>query len=104
MVHGLAGVGAAVADDAEAAGQSLLRGDLRADREAVARQRGVVVIYFRDGSDVLLRDDQDVRRRLGIDVPEGVAEFVLIDLCAGDLTGNDGAEQAVVFHRYVLLT
>src|SRR5664279_4984671 len=42
------------------------------------------------------RDQQDVRGRLGVDVPEGDRVLVAVHLARGDLPGDDLAEDAVV--------
>ena len=44
---------------------------------------------------MLARDDQDVGRRLGVDVAEGNDEVVLVDEVGRDLAGDDAAEEAV---------
>lgn len=48
---------------------------------------------------VLLRDHKKMHRCLWVNVVECVADLVFIDLAARDLTGSDGAEQTIVFHR-----
>src|SRR5687768_5521135 len=57
--------------------------------QPVVRRRQVV-----ERRDVLLRDHQDVHRRLRVDVVEGEQLIVFVDLRRGNVTRNDLAEQA----------
>ena len=43
-------------------------------------------------NNVFFRDDEEVNRRLGIDILEGKHLVVLVDFFRGDLAGNDLAE------------
>ena len=97
MHHRLAAVLAAVVDDAVALVKALGLRDLRDGLKALCDIHGIALIDFTGAADVLLRHHQNVDRSLGIDVPEGIDVFVLIHLCAGNVPGNDFAEQAV-FH------
>ena len=62
-------------------------------------QRRVALGERRDVGVVLLRDDQDVHRRLRVDVAEGERGVGLPDHGGRDLPGDDAAEQAVGSHR-----
>ena len=52
----------------------------------------VLVAEFGHGADVPFRNQEDVHRPLGIDVPKGQRPFVTEDLVAGDLAGHEIAE------------
>jgi hypothetical protein len=51
------------------------------------------------GDEVLARDEQDVRRRLGRDVGKGHHQIVLMEEVRGFPTRDDAAEQAVSVGR-----
>ena len=75
--------------------QALLLRQPGDDLEDVGHHRAVVRRDLGHGADVGLGHHQEVGGRLGIDVVEGVADIVLVDLAAGDLPGNDLAEQTI---------
>lgn len=50
---------------------------------------------IRRRSDVLTRDDQEVRRSLRVDVAEGDNQVVLVDEAGWDVPAGDGAEETV---------
>ena len=52
-------------------------------------------IQVMQGSDVLPGNDQEVHRRLRIDILEGDRQIVLIQALRGDLPGSDLAEQTL---------
>jgi len=64
---------------------------------------GVVLTDLRERGDVLLRDQQDVRRRLRLDVAEPQDRVGLVHDVGRDLPDDDLAEEAVgiegVAHR-----
>lgn len=66
MMHGLAGIVTAVGDDAVAAGQSLLRGELRNDLKALGNHSGVFRRDGRDRVDALAIVDDFVAEKLGL--------------------------------------
>ena len=100
MLDGLPRLIAAVVDDAVALHAQLLA-DLHDDLKAVSHHGAVVRRNGVGAADMLLGYHQKMGGRLGVDVVEGVALLVLVDLVAGDLAIDDGAEQAVVFHGCV---
>ena len=93
MLNGLTGVGAAVADHAITILQAFSLGDLGDHLKDVSNNSAVfsgdAVAIFNVG----LGNHQHMGGSLGIDVPEGVDGFVLIDLGGRDLTGDNLAEQ-----------
>ncbi len=94
--HGLAGVGVAVEDGAEAAFAVPVAGRERgAPTDHLAHQAIVISGEIVQARDVPPRHDQHVHRRLRIDVLEGDEPFVLIDNRGGDLSVDDLAEEAV---------
>jgi len=60
----------------------------------VAKQLPVFLLRVRDGSDMQSRDNEDVHRRLWLQVRESVAVIILIDGSRGDCTVYDLAEDA----------
>src|SRR6476660_1237895 len=92
----LSRTGARVHDGAIAGGDPLRSGNLRGGEHEPAHHRGIRRLVER--SDVLLRDHEDVRRRLRIDVAEGDRVLVLADDLRRDLPAHDAAEQAGVGH------
>ena len=92
----LTGVGAAVVDHAVAVGKSFRRRDFG---DGFKNGRYIPHVFCGNGVGgvhMLLRQDQHVDRRLGIDVPEGIDLVVLIDLSTGDLAGDDFTKQTIV--------
>ena len=59
------------------------------------RGGGGLRVAFEDVAHVLFRHDEHVYRRLRVDVPEGKHVFILVHLVAGNLPGDDLAEDAV---------
>ena len=91
MEHALTRLLANIGHHAVAVHPLLLR-QLGNDLEDMGHHSAVVRVHFGHGADVCLGDDQEVGRRLGRDVVEGIAQVVLIDFAAGDLPGDDLAE------------
>ena len=70
----------AVADhDAECVFHAELARDLADREQQVAEQRLVLRLRVREPRDLLLGDDEDMDRRLRVDVLEGEAQLVLVD-------------------------
>ncbi len=95
VFDGLAAVGAGVDDEAVAAFEVLGACDLAGSGEKLAEQRGIFGQSVGVGGDVALWDDEDVHRRLGVDVGEGEGVGIVVQARDGDFTGDDLAEQAV---------
>ena len=74
---------------------ALFLGDLGDDLKDMGHHGAVFRADSGNRGNVGLGDDQEVSGRLGGDVVEGEAQLVLIDLAAGDLSGNNAAEQTV---------
>src|SRR4051794_25956046 len=93
----LAGGLAVVDDDAVAVVFEVqVAGDLRDAVEGQADYARLALIERVERGDVAARDDEDVRRRLRVDVVEGDGDVVLEHLLRGDLAGHDAAEEATV--------
>ncbi len=99
MVHRLAAVIAGVDDHAIAAIQLTAARNLSSRGEQMAQQRRMFGGSLRLRGDVLLGDDEQMRRGLGIDIRKADAEFVFVNAARRDLSFNDFAEQAVNRHR-----
>jgi len=98
VAYGLAAVFAGVDDDAVAAGELFLAGDVCGGGEEVAEDLAVLGGGVGVRDDVVLGDEQQVGGRLGVDVREADGVGVFVDLCGGDLAAYDFAEEAVGGH------
>jgi len=76
-------------------GEAPLLGQLGRGREQVAHGGCILGCDVVQRRDVLLRDDEEVLRRLGLDVLEGERIGVVVDDLRRDLLLDDLAEQAV---------
>src|ERR1700739_4453585 len=95
VVDRLVAVFAGIDHGAIAPCQSFGAGNLGCCPMQMAKQGNVFPACAGDGGNVLARNDEDVRRRLRIDVRKGVAEFILVDGLRRDASINDLAEEAV---------
>src|SRR5699024_8808850 len=71
--------------------------------EDMPHNMGILLRHRTDRLNMGLGHHQEVGRCLGGDVIKSVAQVILVDPVAGDLPGNDLAEQAVA-HTIVLLS
>ena len=95
MVDGLAAVGSGIHDKPVALVEILLSGDLRCGGEQVPEQLCILGGCVRERSKVLLGNDQDVDRRLRVDVGEGNDLLVLEETGDRDRSRGDLAEKAI---------
>jgi hypothetical protein len=94
--HHLPTVGVTVSHHAVSAlGYAQPAGDLLGCQKDVTDDGFVLRGEIVERGDVLLGDNQDVRRGVGVDVPESQADVVLKDDLGRDLSGNNLAEDAV---------
>ena len=70
----------------------LLIRELVPDSDHAGQQAAVLLCKVADGGDVLLRDDQQVRRRPRIDVADREAEIVIVQVVDRYLAGDHVAE------------
>jgi len=63
----------------------------------MADEEAVLLARMGNGRDVLTRNNEDVHRRLRIDICEGVALVVLVDGVGRDASFDDPAEEAAHF-------
>jgi hypothetical protein len=94
MIDGLAAVFACIDDDAIALRQSLLACKTGCDPQQVTEKRGMSFAGFSERDEMLTRSDQQVDRRLGMNVCEGVALIVLIFGGGWDASFDNFAEEA----------
>ena len=98
VVDRLAGIVSAVGNNPVSARQVLLRGNdpdgPKAFRKLGIRGSGGII----QGAYMLLRNHQDMDRRLRIDITESVDIFILIDFLRGDLAADDPAKETI-FHN-----
>ena len=93
MGHGLLSGLADVGDHAVTGlGKAQLLRQLGDDLKDMGHHSTVFLRNSGDGGDVGLGYHQEMGGCLGSDVIEGVAHIVLVDLAAGDLTGDDFTE------------
>src|SRR5664279_4111908 len=96
MEDRLSGFGANVIHRAVAIFNPALAPDFGGDELTVAEYLCVFSGSFFQSSEMLLRNDQDVRRGLRIDIFEGKDLVVFIDLLGRNRTRDDFAEEAVI--------
>lgn len=89
MRDGFARVGAVVDDDAKAGGEVEFSRDPAGGGEQVAEQRFVAGGGFGDARDELFRDDEQMDRRLRLDIVEDDTVFVLEFDFRGDFAVDD---------------
>ena len=97
VVHCLSAVLAGVDHSTIALRQSLGSRNLGGCPMKVADQGAVFLASMGSGRDVLTRNDEDVYRRLRIDVGKGVALVVLVDGFGRDTSIDNPAEEAAHF-------
>lgn len=95
MENGLARVRAHVVHRAKSVLQLALAGDLCRHKLAIAHQFGIGLGRLINSDNMFLGDDQDVRRRLRLDVFKRKSLFVLINFFGRNFPGDDLAEEAV---------
>lgn len=100
---GLAPIRAIINDETETGVvEALQLGNVLGNVDQMAEQRFVGDLGFGHARDFLLGDDQDMDRRLGIDVVEGQAEVVLEGDLGRDLAGDDSGEDGA--HGFLRVT
>src|SRR5262249_44948495 len=96
VIHDLAALRPAVEREAiSARGEPPALSDPLRNQDQPAHERSVLRRERHHGLDVPLRDDQEVDRRLRVDVREGEDLLVLVLEGSGTSAGNDVAEDAV---------
>ena len=96
MEHRLAGVRADVVHRAVAVLDAALAAEFRGDQVRIADDLGIFRLRGVDSGKVLLRNNQDVGRRRGIDVLEGKHLVVFINFLRGNLPLHNAAKDAVI--------
>src|SRR5262245_18987651 len=95
MKDSLSGVGTNVVDGAKAVLKLALPRDLRGDKLAIADQLGVRLGCLSNVNDMLLGNNQHMRRRLRLDVFKSKGLFVFVDFFGWYCARDDLAEKAV---------
>lgn len=95
IINRLAPLGAVVDDDSVPVVQLLLLRHFLGDQQQVSEQLLVLLLRARQLGDRLAGKYQQMDRRLGIDVLEHDALFVLVDEATGDYALGDLAEEGV---------
>ena len=95
VVDGLAAVGAGVDDEAVAAIEVMGAGEVAGGGEEGAEEGGVFGEGVGVGGDVAFWNEEEVGRRLGVDVGEGEDVGGFVKAFGGDGSGDDLAEEAV---------
>lgn len=101
MKHCLPGIRTVVEDRAISGGDAAFGRDLRGDEVQVADHRLVACSGFGERSEMLARDNQDVRGRLRIQILERHGLFVLMDKARRNLPGDDFTEDAIGHARII---
>ena len=92
--HALPGVAPGVEDQAVRPVEGVI-GERLGDLDHMRELRGIGAGQLGDVRVMVLGYDEHMDRRLGADVLEGIGRLVLLDLLAGNLAGDDLAEQAI---------
>ena len=96
MKYRLSGAGTNVVHGPVSVFDAALAANLRRHQIAVADDLGIFRCGILQIHNMPLGNDEHVRRRLGIDIFEGVDLIVFVNLLRGNLTGDDLAEEAIV--------
>src|SRR5690242_1198580 len=102
MSDRLPGVRAVVDHQPIAVAQALAARDLRRREQHPAEQQSVLRLRRPDPRDGLARYDQDVRRRLRLDVAKTDAVLVLVYQGGWDLPVDDAFEERLLRHDFPL--
>jgi hypothetical protein len=94
MIHGLASVFAGVDDNAIAFAESFLAGNFSGRLEKMAEEFPVLCTRVVKRGKVFAGDDENVDRRLRMNVGECVTHLVLVDGGRGNRSIGDFAEEA----------
>ena len=97
MPDGLAGAGAVVDDDSKIL-QTLLLRDLTRDPVEMTDDFFVMFGHIGESVDMHLRDDQDMSRRLWIDVVKRDTQAIPMDDLGWSVLGGDSTKEAVLGH------
>lgn len=92
---GLSGTGADVEDGAVALLDVALAGDVGGSQMAAADEFGVGGLSFLQSRKMFLGNDENVCRRMGMNVFESEHMIVFINFLGWNLTADDTAEEAV---------
>lgn len=92
MLDRLAAVRTRIHHNPKSIGEILFRRQRGCDGQQVAEQRLVLSVELGKRADMLARNDQQMRRGLGMKVGEGDRGFVLIHLLRRNLALHDFAE------------
>jgi hypothetical protein len=98
--HGLAGAGAGIDHGPETGIRvALFVRHPRPNAKQVPQQDLILLRSVVERFEMLARDHQQVRRRLGINVTNHHAPFILMNEVARYVTGDDPAKQATLFRH-----
>lgn len=103
MVDSLSALVAGVDDGAKSVGETLFSSDFCSDEDEMPKKGLMGLQSVRLRGDVSLRDQENMRGSDGVEIAKGEAEVVLIDLRGGNLARDNATEDAVRFHREILL-
>lgn len=94
MIHGLAALFSGVYYNAIAIAQSLFAGNIGSGQKQVAQQIPLALVCFTKRADMFPGHNQDMHRRLGVEIRKGVTEIVLVDSGGRNFAFDDFAEGA----------
>src|SRR5260370_41285913 len=98
MMDGLAAVVAGVDNDAIAAIEPLAPRKVRRGCHQVPKQRFVLGHSLGLRGNVLFGDDNQMRRRLRVDIREADAQLIFVYAVGRDGSGDNLAKQTIVWH------
>src|SRR5690242_12202860 len=105
MWHGFPAMGAVIDHDAiSGICQSLCRGNFARGDQQVPENRGIRLGGLANPGDHLLRYHEEMHRCLGIDVPDGDAQVILVQDVGGDFPRDDLFEKGHESCTWSLLT
>ncbi len=99
VIDRLSRPGVAIEDKPKSVGQTPFPRDIGGLQVEMPDEGGVFRREVEDGRDMPFGNHQNMRRRLGIDVLDGDALLVLMNLGGGDRPFDDFAEEAILVHQ-----
>ncbi len=101
MENGLAAVAVCVYDDPIAVARKSVRaGDTRGGQQQVTERFFVSAFGFIERIEMLLRHDQQMRRRLRAEIVESQANFIFVNFCRKNIARDYLAKNAVLLAHF----
>ena len=94
VIDCLSAIFSRIDDDSVAVGQALFAGEIRGNPQQMPQQRGMLLACLCQRSKMLARHNQQVYRRLGMNIRESITPVVLVLRRRRNASINDFAEEA----------